>query len=78
MRAGRIVKGWAEQKAVRGIMLFLHGHGVGTSGAVRVFKTYSADAVQVIAENPEGLANTESIATMIGAANSGTAVAVDA
>ena len=26
-------------------MLFLHGHGVGTSRAVRIFKTYGADAI---------------------------------
>src|SRR4051812_24743717 len=55
-RAERIVKGWAEQKVVREIMLFLHGHGVGTSRAVRIFKTYGADAVQVITENPYRLA----------------------
>ena len=30
---------------IREIMLFLHGHGVGTSRAVRIFKTYGADAV---------------------------------
>jgi exodeoxyribonuclease V alpha subunit len=35
---------WAEQKAVREIMVFLHSHGVGTARAVRIFKTYSADA----------------------------------
>ena len=49
-------KGWAEQKVIREIMLFLHGHGVGTSRAVRIFKTYGADAVQVITENPYRLA----------------------
>src|SRR3954447_11438231 len=37
-------------------MLFLHSHGVGTSRAVRIFKTYGADAVQVITENPYRLA----------------------
>ena len=30
-RAGRIAAGWAEQKVVRDIMVFLHGHGVSTS-----------------------------------------------
>src|SRR5947208_3140201 len=55
-RAGRIVRGWAEQKVVREIMLFLHAHGVGTSRAVRIFKTYGADAVQLISENPYRLA----------------------
>ena len=55
-RAERIRRGWAEQKVIREIMLFLHGHGVGTSRAVRIFKTYGADAVQVITDNPYRLA----------------------
>src|SRR4051812_22608793 len=55
-RAQRIVAGWAEQKVIREIMLFLHAHGVGTSRAVRIFKTYSQDAVQLISENPYRLA----------------------
>ena len=51
-RAERIVGGWAEQKVIREIMLFLHSNGVGTSRAVRIYKTYGADAVQLISENP--------------------------
>src|SRR6266478_870004 len=56
VRAGRITAAWAEQKAVREIMVFLHSHGVGTARAVRIFKTYGADAVQVMTENPYRLA----------------------
>ena len=56
VRAGRIVAAWAEQKAVREIMVFLHQHGVGTSRAVRIFKTYGANAIQVMTENPYRLA----------------------
>jgi ATP-dependent exoDNAse (exonuclease V) alpha subunit len=52
VRAGRITAAWAEQKIVREIMVFLHSHGVGTARAVRIFKTYGADAVQVMSENP--------------------------
>ena len=37
-------------------MLFLHAHGVGTARAVRIYKTYGADAVQVMSENPYRLA----------------------
>ena len=55
-RAGKIAAGWAEQKAVRDIMVFLHSHGVGTSRAVRIFKTYGHDAIQVMTENPYRLA----------------------
>ncbi|MGB6446681.1 MAG: ATP-dependent RecD-like DNA helicase [Xanthobacteraceae bacterium] len=56
VRAGRIVAAWAEQKAVREIMVFLHSHGVGTARAVRIYKTYGADAIQVMTENPYRLA----------------------
>src|SRR5579863_6979314 len=56
VRAKRITGAWAEQKIVREIMVFLHSHGVGTARAVRIFKTYGADAVQVMTENPYRLA----------------------
>ena len=56
VRAKRITDAWAEQKIVREIMVFLHGNGVGTARAVRIYKTYGADAVQVMTENPYRLA----------------------
>jgi exodeoxyribonuclease V alpha subunit len=56
VRAKRITEAWADQKIVREIMVFLHSHGVGTARAVRIFKTYGADAVQVMTENPYRLA----------------------
>ena len=56
VRAQRITEAWAEQKIVREIMVFLHSHGVGTARAVRIYKTYGADAVQVMTENPYRLA----------------------
>ena len=55
-RAARIVAGWADQKVIREIMLFLHANGVGTSRAVRIYKTYGTEAVQLISENPYRLA----------------------
>jgi exodeoxyribonuclease V alpha subunit len=55
-RAAAIVAAWAEQKAVREIMLFLHGHGVSTARAVRIFKTYGDAAVAKITEDPYRLA----------------------
>src|SRR6516165_2160792 len=55
-RAERITAGWADQKVIREIMLFLHSNGVGTSRAVRIYKTYGADAVRLISENPYRLA----------------------
>ena len=56
VRARQIVSGWANQKAVREIMIFLHSHGVGTTRAVRIFKTYGPDAIRIISENPYRLA----------------------
>ena len=55
-RADRITAAWADQKMIREIMVFLYQHGVGTARAVRIFKTYGADAVQVMSENPYRLA----------------------
>ena len=56
VRAGRITDAWAEQKVVREIMVFPHSHGVGTARAVRIFRTYGADAIEVMSENPYRLA----------------------
>ncbi len=51
-RVDRITSGWAAQKAIRKIMVFLQSHGVGTSRAVRIYKTYGADAIPLVSENP--------------------------
>ena len=55
-RVERIVEAWAEQKAVREIMVFLHSHGVGATRAFRIYKTYGNDALQIMSENPYRLA----------------------
>jgi exodeoxyribonuclease V alpha subunit len=55
-RAGRIMAGWADQKAIREIMIFLHANGVSTSRAVRIYKTYGVDAIEIISRNPYQLA----------------------
>ena len=55
-RAAKIISAWADQKIIREIMVFLHSNGVGTARAVRIFKTYGCDAVEVMSENPYRLA----------------------
>jgi exodeoxyribonuclease V alpha subunit len=55
-RAQNIAAAWAEQKVIRDIMLFLHSHGVSSARAVRIFKTYGADAIKVMSDNPYRLA----------------------
>ena len=57
VRARQITSGWADQKIIREIMVFLHAHGVSTSRAVRIFKTYGQDAIQLVTENPYRLAS---------------------
>lgn len=56
IRARKITSGWADQKIIREIMVFLHGNGVSTSRAVRIFKTYGQDAIAIVTENPYRLA----------------------
>ncbi len=55
-RAERITASWADQRVIREIMAFLQSHGVSTSRAVRIYKTYGADAIPVVSENPYCLA----------------------
>ena len=56
VRAKRIAAGWADQKAIREIMLFLQSHGVSTARAVRIYKTYGVKAIPLIMDNPYRLA----------------------
>ena len=55
-RRERVVSAWAEQKVIRGIMVFLQSHGVGTARAVRIYKTYGDSAILKVTENPYRLA----------------------
>ena len=52
----RIKQAWEEGKRVREIMLFLHSHGVSTSKAVRIYKTYGDQAIGKVKNNPYVLA----------------------
>jgi exodeoxyribonuclease V alpha subunit len=55
-RLQRIRASWQEQKAVRQIMIFLQSHGVGTARAVRIYKTYGEQAIDLVRANPYRLA----------------------
>jgi exodeoxyribonuclease V alpha subunit len=55
-RIERIRESWHQQKAVRGILVFLQSHGIGTARAVRIYKTYGDKAVDTVRENPYRLA----------------------
>jgi exodeoxyribonuclease V alpha subunit len=55
-RAERITTSWRDQRVIRDIMVFLQGHGLGTARAVRIYKTYNADAIGLVKQNPYRLA----------------------
>ena len=55
-RLESIKRAWVEQQEIRGVMLFLQGHGVSAAYATRFYKTYGQDAVKVVQENPYRLA----------------------
>ena len=56
LRAKQITVNWAAQKSIRDIMVFLHSHGISSSRAVRIYKTYGEQAVEIIRQNPYRLA----------------------
>jgi exodeoxyribonuclease V alpha subunit len=55
-RQAKIITAWAEQKAIREIMVFLHSHGVSTSRAFRIYKTYGNEAIETVSHDPYRLA----------------------
>ena len=55
-RTRKISAAWQEQIQVKEIMLFLHGHGISTNLAVKIYKTYGEAALQTVQENPYQLA----------------------
>jgi exodeoxyribonuclease V alpha subunit len=55
-RKKKISEAWAQQKAIREIMVFLHGHKVSTSRAFRIFKAYGNEAIEKVREDPYRLA----------------------
>lgn len=55
-RRQRIKAAWAEQRQVREIMVFLHAHGISTSRAVRIYRTFGEDVMERIRTDPYCLA----------------------
>ncbi|MEI6084465.1 MAG: ATP-dependent RecD-like DNA helicase [Verrucomicrobiota bacterium] len=55
-RARKIKEAWTAQKSIRDIMIYLQGHGIGSSHAAKIFKQYGENAIAVVRENPYQLA----------------------
>lgn len=51
-RRDLIKESWREQRAIRDIMVFLQSHEVGTACALRIYKQYGEQSIEVVRENP--------------------------
>jgi len=51
-RVERIKKAWQEQKEIHRIMVFLQGHGISATYAVKIYKTYGGKSLAVVKNNP--------------------------
>ncbi|SLM02179.1 MULTISPECIES: ATP-dependent RecD-like DNA helicase [unclassified Actinoplanes] len=56
-RTAKITAAWAEQKAIKEVMVFLQGVGVSTSIAVRIYKKYGDSSISVVRNSPYRLAS---------------------
>jgi len=56
-KAQAIVDGWEEHKEVRHIMLFLQGHGISATYAMKIYREYGEQAIEIVAKNPYRLAH---------------------
>jgi exodeoxyribonuclease V alpha subunit len=51
-RAATIAAAWEEQKAIKDVMLFLQSHNVTTRLAVKIYRTYGDEALDVVQRDP--------------------------
>jgi exodeoxyribonuclease V alpha subunit len=51
-RVQMIGSAWDDQKEIREVMVFLQGHGVGSTYAVKIYKQYGQNSIKVVQENP--------------------------
>ena len=56
LRIERLKVAWAEQRAIKSVMIFLQGHGVSTAFAVKIFQKYGEEAIARVKANPYALA----------------------
>ncbi len=56
-RVEMIKKAWQDQKEIKNVMLFLQSNGVSTAYAVKIYKAYGNDSINIVKENPYRLAD---------------------
>jgi exodeoxyribonuclease V alpha subunit len=52
-----IKKAWIDQKEIKNVMLFLQSNGVSTAYAVKIYKTYGDNSIDIVKTNPYRLAD---------------------
>jgi exodeoxyribonuclease V alpha subunit len=55
-RVDLITRAWAEQQKIKEVMLFLQSHSVSTGLAVKIYKAYGDDAIEIVQNDPYRLA----------------------
>ncbi len=56
-KLAQIRTSWEEHRSIRDVMLFLQGHGISTLFAVKIFKAYGNEAIEIVSNNPYRLAH---------------------
>ena len=56
-RVRQILTAWAEQRAIKDVMLFLQSHGVSTGIATKIYKKYEEQSLAVVQSTPYRLVN---------------------
>jgi exodeoxyribonuclease V alpha subunit len=56
VRARRIIQAWQQQRGMQDVMVFLQGHGVGASLALRIYRVFGPGTITQVRENPYALA----------------------
>jgi exodeoxyribonuclease V alpha subunit len=56
VRSARIRRAWEEQRHVQEVMVFLQSHGVSSTYAVKIYKTYGDRSIAVVRDDPFRLA----------------------
>ena len=53
----KITQAWKDQREVKNIMLFLQSHGVSPAYAVKIYRAYGGQAIEIVERNPYQLAS---------------------
>ena len=52
----QIVSSYQSQREIKDVMIFLQSHGVSSTYALKIYKTYKNDSIRIVSENPYSLA----------------------